>query len=83
MGAWKQFTTKDVTVTPFTANKGFTFTGYAITGSDVGINIYGGQDLPYNSPNNLQSGFEYFVPPCHIQRISSEYQILPQTHREN
>ena len=59
MSAWKQFTTKDVTVTPFTANKGFTFTGYAITGSDVGINIYGGQDLPYNSPNNLQSGFEY------------------------
>ena len=59
MGAWKQFTTKDVTVTPFTVNKGFTFTGYAITGSDVGINIYEGRDLPYNSPVNLQSGFEY------------------------
>ena len=59
MSAWKQFTTKDVTVTPFTANKGFTFTGYAITGSDVGINIYAGRDLPYNDPANIQSGFEY------------------------
>lgn len=59
MGAWKQFTTKDVTVTPFTVNKGFTFTGYAITGSDVGINIYEGRNTRYNSPNNRQSGFEY------------------------
>ena len=59
MSAWKQFTTKDVTITPFTADKGFTFTGYAITGSDVGINIYAGRDLPYNSPVNIQSGFEY------------------------
>jgi len=30
MSAWKQFTTKDVTITPFTADKGFTFTGNEI-----------------------------------------------------
>tara|TARA_R110001592_G_scaffold129132_7_gene341464 strand:+ start:687 stop:1637 length:951 start_codon:yes stop_codon:yes gene_type:complete len=59
MGAWKQFTTKDVTITPFTADKGFTFTGYAITGSDVGINIYLGKNVHYTSSSNVQTGFEY------------------------
>ena len=59
MSAWKQFTTKDVTITPFTADKGFTFTGNSITGSDAGINIYGGRNVNYTSSLNIQSGFEY------------------------
>ena len=59
MSAWKQFTTKDVTITPFVADKGFSFIGGAITGSDVGINIFGGRNVPYDSTSNIQSGFVY------------------------
>lgn len=42
MSAFKQFTTKDVVITPFDANKKFSFTGTAITASDVGIEVYKG-----------------------------------------
>ena len=42
MGAWKQFTTKDVTQTPFTADKGWNLTGSAMTGSDYGVNFFQG-----------------------------------------
>lgn len=42
MGAFKQFTTKEVTITPFNADKGFSFSGGAITGSNVGIEVYTG-----------------------------------------
>lgn len=59
MSAWKQFTTKDVTITPFTADKGFSFEGNTITGSTVGINIYGGRNVPYDSSFNIQQGFVY------------------------
>ena len=37
MSAYKQFTTKDIVITPFSANKGFSFTGNAMTASDVGV----------------------------------------------
>ena len=59
MSAWKQFTTKDVTITPFKADKGFSFTGGEITGSTVGINLYLGRNVHYTSSQNLQSGYEY------------------------
>ena len=42
MSAYKQFTTKDVTITPFDPKKKFSFTGNQITGSDAGIEIYSG-----------------------------------------
>lgn len=42
MSAFKQFTTKDVTITPFDAIKGFSFSGNEITGSTVGIEVYQG-----------------------------------------
>jgi hypothetical protein len=42
MSAYKQFTTKDVTITPFDPNKLFSYTGNEITGSNVGIEIYSG-----------------------------------------
>ena len=48
MSAYKQFSTKDVIITPFTANKGFNFIGHEITGSDVGINILSA----FQPPNN-------------------------------
>lgn len=59
MGAFKQFTTKEVTITPFLADKGFTFTAGEITGSEVGINIFSGQNLNYTSSGNTQTGFVY------------------------
>jgi len=59
MSAWKQFTTKDVTITPFTADKGFTFTGNEIIDSENGINIYDGRNVNYTSSLNIQTGFEY------------------------
>ena len=42
MAAYKQFTTKDITIAPFTANKGFDFVSGSITASDVGIDIFQG-----------------------------------------
>jgi len=42
MSVYKQFTTKEVTITPFNAQKDFTFIGGEITGSDVGIELYTG-----------------------------------------
>jgi len=42
MAAFKQFTTKDITIAPFTANKGFDFVSGSITASDVGIDIFQG-----------------------------------------
>jgi hypothetical protein len=49
MGAYKQLTTKDVVLTPFEAQKVFTFSGGAITGSNVGIDIL----LGINSTSSL------------------------------
>ena len=48
MSAYKQFTTKDIVITPFSANKGFSFTGNAMTASDVGVEIYFGTQPPAN-----------------------------------
>jgi hypothetical protein len=59
MSAFKQFNTKDVTITPFIADKGFSFTGYSITGSTVGINIYEGKNVSYMSSQNIQTGFQF------------------------
>lgn len=56
MSAWKQFTTKDVTITPFIADKGFTFTGTELTGSTVGINIVLGRNIDYTSSLNGVTG---------------------------
>jgi len=42
MSAFKQLTTRDVTIAPFSANKGFNFSGSAITASNVGIDIFQG-----------------------------------------
>lgn len=49
MGAYKQLTTKDVVLTPFEAQKVFTFDKSTITGSNVGIDIL----LGVNSTSSL------------------------------
>ena len=48
MSAYKQFTTKDIVITPFSANKGFIFTGNAMTASNVGVEVYFGTQPPAN-----------------------------------
>jgi hypothetical protein len=48
MSAYKQFTTKDIVITPFSANKGFTFTGNEMTASNVGVEVYYGTQPPAN-----------------------------------
>lgn len=42
MSIFKQFTTKDVVITPFTVNKLFSFNGSEITGSNIGIDFFTG-----------------------------------------
>ncbi len=60
MSAFKQLNTKDVTITPFDVSKEFSFTGTAMTASDVGIEVYNGQKSSFDvfnpSPTN-QTGF--------------------------
>ena len=48
MSAYKQFTTKDIVITPFSANKGFRYTGNAMTASNVGVEVYFGTQPPAN-----------------------------------
>mgnify|MGYP001320901297 CR=1 FL=1 len=61
MSAFKQLTTRDVTIAPFKANKGFTFSGSAITASNVGIDIFQGENptgstmSEFSSPTGLIS----------------------------
>ena len=59
MSAFKQFTTKDVIITPFIADKGFNISGSLITGSEFGLNIYGGRNVDYTSSINSSTGFVY------------------------
>jgi hypothetical protein len=77
MGAWKQFTTKDVTITPFLADKGFSFSGDNITGSSVGINIFSGRNVDYTSSLNVQTGFVY------SSSINSIYNSAKQLYYSN
>lgn len=57
MTAFKQFTTKDVTITPFHTTRGFYFTGNNITASNVGIDIHVGRDIEYDNIANSKFGF--------------------------
>jgi hypothetical protein len=43
MAAYKQFNSQDIIVSPLEVNKGFTFAGDALTGSDVGIDRFIGK----------------------------------------
>ena len=56
MSAWKQLTTKDVTVTSFIADKGFSFSGDEFTDSEVGINIFSGRNVEYSSQIDSSTG---------------------------
>ena len=77
MTAFKQFTTKDVTITPFHASKGFNFSGSSITGSDVGINVYWGRNVPYNDVTDTDTGFVF------TQSVSNAYNSAKQLYYTN
>jgi hypothetical protein len=77
MSAWKQFTTKDVTITSFIADKGFSFTGNDIIGSTVGIDIFTGRNVDYSSPLNTQTGLTYST------SINSVYNSAKQLYYKN
>jgi hypothetical protein len=69
MGAYKQLLASDIVVTPFEVNKGFTFKGApAITGSNVGIDRFLGQNITsyiFNPNSDPTTG-----------EISTQYQRL-------
>ena len=77
MSAWKQFTTKDVTITSFIADKGFSLSGNAITGSTIGANIFQGRNIHYSSSSNIQSGFVY------SSSLNSIYNSAKQLYYKN
>ena len=61
MGAYKQFLSSDVIVTPFEVNKGFTFQGAtSLTASNVGIDRFLGKNIqsnPFISGSNPSTGY--------------------------
>jgi hypothetical protein len=68
MGAYKQFLSSDVIVTPFEVNKGFTFqSAAALTASNVGIDRFLGKNLTssFNTSSDPTTGY-----------ISTQYQRL-------
>tara|TARA_B100001094_G_scaffold327939_1_gene387253 strand:- start:216 stop:1157 length:942 start_codon:yes stop_codon:yes gene_type:complete len=83
MSAFKQLTTKDVVITPFEASKDQTFTGNEITGSDVGIEVYYGQNLTSSvypgrpKINFLDTGYVY------KQEVSLIYSSIKQLYYSN
>lgn len=80
MSAFKQLTTKDVTITPFDVSKEFSFTGTAITASDVGIEVYYGKNpstlFDYSNPSNA-TGF------VSIQNTTGIYSSVKQLYYTN
>ena len=62
MGAYKQFLSSDIIVTPFEVNKSFTFTGDQFNNSDVVIERYLGKNIqsnPFISGSNPSTGIVY------------------------
>jgi len=80
MSAFKQFTTKDVVITPFDASKDFSFTGNEITSSAVGIEVYLGvkpTSSIFVSQSEQQSGLVF------IQNTTGVYSNIKQLYYTN
>jgi len=80
MSAFKQFTTKDVTITPFDAQKGFVFIGTEMTASDVGVEVYYGENPTsslFISSSATPTGFIY------IQNTTGVYNSVKQLYYTN
>jgi hypothetical protein len=80
MAAFKQFTTTDVVITPFNADKGFNFTGTALTASDVGIEVYYG----YKPSSDVFSAANYNVTGLvALQNTTGVYHSIKQLYYSN
>jgi len=80
MSAFKQFTTKEVVITPFDASKKFSFVGNALTASDVGIEVYAGQNPTsslFISSSSTPTGF------VSIQNTTGVYNSVKQLYYTN
>ena len=77
MGAYKQFLSFDVVITPFEVNKGFTFQGGdALTGSSVGIDRYLGKNIQSNPFISSSAPSTYIVTGKQIGRASCRERVL-------
>jgi len=56
MAAFKQFNSQDIIISPLEVNKGFTFQGNALTGSDVGIDRFLGKKGNYLISGSFLTG---------------------------
>ena len=80
MSAYKQFTTKDVTVTPFDPDKRFTLSGSQLIESSIGIEIYSGVKPPLNSsvsPSSIPTGI------VHIENTTGIYNSIKHLYYSN
>lgn len=80
MSAFKQFTTKDVTITSFNVNKNFTFINSEVTGSNVGIEYYLGVNPESNifvSSSELSTGISNY------QNTTGIYHSIKQLYYSN
>lgn len=79
MSAFKQLTTRDVTIAPFKANKGFNFSGSAITASNVSIDIFQG----VNPPGSTMSEFADPTGLISTQNTTGVYNSAKQLYYSN
>ena len=79
MSVFKQLTTRDVTIAPFSANKGFNFSGSAITASNVGIDIFQG----VNPPGSTMSEFADPTGLISTQNTTGVYNSAKQLYYSN
>jgi len=65
MAAYKQFNSQDIIVSPLEVNKGFTFAGDALTGSNVGIDRFLGRPGDFldtqTTTGQISSSYQYEV----------------------
>ena len=80
MSAFKQFTTKDVTITPFEVYKEFSFEGTALTASNVEIEVYSGikpTSSLFISSSSTPTGF------VSIENTTAVYHSIKQLYYSN
>ena len=80
MSAFKQLSTKDVTITPFDTNKEYSITGAAMTASAVGIEVYAGGKSPFDAFSPLPSNQTGFV---NKQYVDLVYENAKQLYYTN
>jgi len=79
MAAFKQLTTNDVTINPFKANKGFIYSGSAITASDVGIDVFRGT----NPTGSIMSEISPQTGLISFQNATGVYNSIKQLYYSN